>query len=97
MPSACPGPTSSVRFGTSNACTDCHTDKDAAWAAAAVERWFGPERKGFQTWTETFAAARAGKVEAAALLLKLPPAPMLLRSRAPPRSRAWPCIPAAKR
>ena len=60
-----------MRFGTSNACNDCHTDKDAAWAAAAVERWFGPERKGFQTWTETFAAARAGKVEAAALLLKL--------------------------
>ena len=66
-----PRPDESVRFGTSNACNDCHTDKDAAWAAAAVERWFGPERKGFQTWTETFAAARAGKVEAAALLLKL--------------------------
>ena len=92
-----PRPDESVRFGTSNACNDCHTDKDAAWAAAAVERWFGPERKGFQTWTETFAAARADKVEAAALLLKLAPAPMLLRSRAPPRSRAWPCIPAAKR
>ena len=66
-----PRPDKSVRFGTSNACNDCHTDKDAAWAAAAVERWFGPERKGFQTWTETFAAARADKVEAAALLLKL--------------------------
>ena len=66
-----PRPDESVRFGTSNACNDCHTDKDAAWAAAAVERWFGPERKGFQTWTETFAAARADKVEAAALLLKL--------------------------
>ncbi len=66
-----PRPDESVRFGTSNACNDCHADKDAAWAAAAVERWFGPERKGFQTWTETFAAARAGKPEAAALLLKL--------------------------
>ncbi|HYN38590.1 MAG TPA: tetratricopeptide repeat protein, partial [Rhodospirillales bacterium] len=66
-----PRPDESVRFGTSNACTDCHADKDAAWAAAAVERWFGPDRKGFQSWTETFAAARAGKPEAAALLLKL--------------------------
>jgi tetratricopeptide (TPR) repeat protein len=66
-----PRPDESVRFGTSNACNDCHTDKDATWAAAAVERWFGPERKGFQTWTETFAAARADKVEANALLLKL--------------------------
>jgi tetratricopeptide (TPR) repeat protein len=66
-----PRPDESVRFGTSNACNDCHTDKDSAWAATAIERWFGPGRKGFQTWTETFAAARAGKVEAAALLLKL--------------------------
>jgi predicted CXXCH cytochrome family protein len=66
-----PRPDESVRFGTSNACTDCHTDKDAAWAAAAVGRWFGPERKGFQTWTETFAAAAAGRLEAAALLRRL--------------------------
>jgi predicted CXXCH cytochrome family protein len=66
-----PRPDESMRFGTSNACNDCHTDKDAAWAAVAVERWFGPERKGFQTWTEAFAAARADKVEANALLLKL--------------------------
>src|SRR5512132_971178 len=66
-----PRPDESVRFGTSNACNDCHTDNDAAWAAAAAERWFGLERKGFQTWTETFAAACADKVDANALLLKL--------------------------
>lgn len=66
-----PRPDESVRFGTSNACTDCHADKDAAWAAAAVERWFGPHRKGFQTWTGTFAATRTGKPEAAALLAQL--------------------------
>jgi predicted CXXCH cytochrome family protein len=80
-----PRPDESVRFGTSNACNDCHMDKDANWAAAAVERWFGPGRKGFQTWTETFAASRAGKVEAAALLLKLatsPGAPSIARATA---------------
>jgi Flp pilus assembly protein TadD len=80
-----PRPDESVRFGTSNACTDCHTDRDAGWAAAAVERWFGPERKGFQTWTETFAAARAGMVEAASLLLKIatsPAAPSIVRATA---------------
>ncbi|VUX46113.1 conserved exported hypothetical protein [Candidatus Defluviicoccus seviourii] len=66
-----PRPDESVRFGTSNACNDCHADKDAAWAAAAVERWFGPHRKGFQTWTGTFDAARTGKPEAAALLVQL--------------------------
>jgi tetratricopeptide (TPR) repeat protein len=66
-----PRPDESVRFGTSNACNDCHADKDAAWAATAVERWFGAGRKGFQTWTETFAAARTDRIEANALLLKL--------------------------
>ncbi len=66
-----PRPDESVRFGTSNTCNDCHADKDAAWAAAAVERWFGPHRKGFQTWTRTFDAARTGKPEAAALLVQL--------------------------
>lgn len=80
-----PRPDESVRFGTSNACNDCHMDKDASWAAAAVERWFGAERKGFQTWTQTFAAARADKVEASALLLKLatsPDAPSIARATA---------------
>ncbi|SUS03640.1 conserved exported hypothetical protein [uncultured Defluviicoccus sp.] len=66
-----PRPDESVRFGTSNACNDCHADKDAAWAAAAIERWYGPHRKGFQTWTGTFDAARTGKPEAAALLVQL--------------------------
>ncbi|MBK8176081.1 MAG: tetratricopeptide repeat protein [Rhodospirillales bacterium] len=80
-----PRPDESVRFGTSNACNDCHADKDAAWAAAAVERWYGPERKGFQTWTETFAASRAGRPEAASLLLQLavsPDAPSIARATA---------------
>lgn len=66
-----PRPDESVRFGTSNACNDCHADKDAPWAAAAIERWYGPHRKGFQTWTGTFDAARTGKPEAAALLVQL--------------------------
>lgn len=80
-----PRPDESVRFGTSNACNDCHTDKDAKWAAAAVERWYGPQRKGFQTWTETFAATRGETVEAGALLLKLatsPEAPSIARATA---------------
>ncbi len=80
-----PRPDESVRFGTSNACNDCHADKDSAWAAAAVAQWFGPVRKGFQTWTATFAAARAGEPDAAALLLKLatgPDAPSIVRATA---------------
>jgi predicted CXXCH cytochrome family protein len=80
-----PRPDESVSFGTSNTCTDCHTDRDPGWAAAAVERWFGPNRKGFQTWTEAFAAERTGKPEAASRLLALavnPEVPSIARATA---------------
>jgi tetratricopeptide (TPR) repeat protein len=70
-----PRPDLSVRFGVSNACNDCHGEKDATWAAAAIERWHGPERKGSQTWTEAFAAARDDTAEAGPLLLQLATAP----------------------
>lgn len=88
-----PRPDESVRFGTSNACTDCHTDKDAAWAAAAVERWYGPTRKGFQTWTNAFAAHASGAPEAARLLLALAKdasAPAIARATAYENLGAYP-------
>jgi predicted CXXCH cytochrome family protein len=70
-----PRPDLSERFGVSNSCNDCHDDKDAAWAAAAIERWHGPERKGFQTWTEALAAVRDDTAAAGPLLLELASAP----------------------
>jgi Tfp pilus assembly protein PilF len=36
-----PRPDLSVKYGTPNACTDCHTQRDARWAAARVAEWFG--------------------------------------------------------
>src|SRR5262249_40491320 len=53
-----PRPDLSVTLSTPNACNDCHTDKPAQWAAATVEGWFGSARKGFQTYTAAFQAAR---------------------------------------
>ncbi len=53
-----PRPDLTVTTGTPNACASCHADRDAAWAAAAVERWHGPKRKGFQTYAEAFHASR---------------------------------------
>ena len=41
-----PRPDLSPALGTTNACTDCHTDKSPDWAAAAIEGWFGPDAKG---------------------------------------------------
>ncbi len=39
-----PRPDLSVKLGTPNACTGCHADKDAAWAAGEVRTRFGAER-----------------------------------------------------
>ncbi|SIO39491.1 doubled CXXCH domain-containing protein [Bradyrhizobium erythrophlei] len=63
-----PRPDLSLTLGTPNACNDCHRDKPAQWAAAAVEEWFGPKRKGFQNYGAAFHAARTDQVDAAAQL-----------------------------
>src|SRR4051794_41431941 len=66
-----PRPDLSARFGVTNTCNDCHADRTPAWAADAVERWYGPEREGFQTWTPGFDAVRRGAPEAGELLRQL--------------------------
>ncbi len=60
-----PRPDLSARLGAPNACADCHADKTPAWAAAAIEQWHGPNRKGFQAFGEAFDAAWTGKANAA--------------------------------
>lgn len=40
-----PRPDLSATFGTPNACNNCHDNKSAKWAAKAVERWYGKQRK----------------------------------------------------
>ncbi len=39
-----PRPDQSERFGTPNACNDCHDDRSAAWASQAIEQWYGEDR-----------------------------------------------------
>jgi predicted CXXCH cytochrome family protein len=63
-----PRPDLSAKLGTPNTCNDCHSDKDSQWAAKAIEEWFGPNRKGFQTYAAAFHAARTDQADAAALL-----------------------------
>jgi hypothetical protein len=63
-----PRPDVSAKLGIPNACTDCHKDKTAEWASAAVERWHGPGRKGLQNYAEAFQAAWTGRSDAASLL-----------------------------
>src|SRR5262249_45499750 len=63
-----PRPDLSAKLGTPNACNACHTDKPPEWAAAAVADWFGPDRKGFQTYRAAFEAAWADRADASQLL-----------------------------
>ena len=63
-----PRPDRTVSMGTPNACNDCHRDKSPDWAAAAVERWYGPVRKGFQNFADALHAARSESLSAPDLL-----------------------------
>ena len=40
-----PRPDLSVKYGTPNACNNCHKNKPAVWAEAAVNKWYGSKRK----------------------------------------------------
>jgi tetratricopeptide (TPR) repeat protein len=63
-----PRPDVSAKLGTPNACNDCHKDKSAGWASAAIEGWHGPTRRSFQKYTEAFHSAWTDQRDAAALL-----------------------------
>jgi Flp pilus assembly protein TadD len=63
-----PRPDISVKLGTPNACNDCHGDKTPEWSAAAIERWHGPNRKGFQNYASAFQSAWNDQSDAAKLL-----------------------------
>jgi predicted CXXCH cytochrome family protein len=66
-----PRPDRSVKDGTPNACNDCHADKSPAWAASAIERWHGPNRKGFQKFGAALHAAWTGAKDAGSLLSEI--------------------------
>ena len=66
-----PRPDLSVKMGTPNACTNCHTDKPAQWALAAVDKWYGHTPVGFQRFAEALNAGSAGAPGAQKLLAQL--------------------------
>jgi len=53
-----PRPDLSEKIGTPNACNGCHDKRDAHWAAQAVARWYGPERRRGPRYAEAIHAAR---------------------------------------
>ncbi|MCB1889137.1 MAG: hypothetical protein KDH20_16130 [Rhodocyclaceae bacterium] len=65
-----PRPDLSARLGTPNACTACHADRPAAWAAAAITDHHGSHPRP-RHYGEVLAAARRGDPEAPTLLQAL--------------------------
>ena len=63
-----PRPDFSVAYGTPNACTQCHKDKTAKWAADAVVKWYGPHRRQESQFVGAIDAGRRGLVNAENLL-----------------------------
>jgi HEAT repeat protein len=57
-----PRPDLSVSLGTPNACTQCHADRSAEWAAQAVSAWY---LNGRQTTPHYGIALHAGRIGAA--------------------------------
>jgi tetratricopeptide (TPR) repeat protein len=65
-----PRPDLTLKLGAPNACTACHTDRDAMWAVETVEKWYGPG-PATPHYGEVFRAAREGRPEAGPALLQI--------------------------
>ena len=81
-----PRPDLAVATGAPDACTNCHAGKTAGWAAAAIERWYGPARRRTEPhFGSVMAAAAAGEAGAGAALAQLvadPKQPAIVRATA---------------
>lgn len=60
-----PRPDQSVKLGVPNACTGCHSDRSAMWAADTVRRWYGRDAAGSLRFAEAL-STDAGLVSLAA-------------------------------
>ncbi len=80
-----PRPDLAARTGAPDACTGCHDDRDAAWAAARVAEWYGPERRREPGFAEALQAGRTGAPGAGLRLARLagdPAVPGIVRATA---------------
>ena len=55
-----PRPDFSIAYGTPNACNQCHKDKSNRWAAEAVAKWYGPNRRQESHFVTALDAGRRG-------------------------------------
>jgi len=80
-----PRPDVTVDIGSPNACTGCHADRTANWAAETLVRWYGPERYNAPHYGEAIHAGRSGLAGAEPALIELaddPAMPWIARATA---------------
>ena len=66
-----PRPDLNAVTGAPDACTTCHEDKDAAWAAAEIAAWYPDSAHRGARYGEAFAAARKDPAAAAPALVAI--------------------------
>lgn len=66
-----PRPDLTAVTGAPDPCTGCHAGHDAAWAAARIAEWYGPDRRREPIFGEALGALRAGAADALARLVAL--------------------------
>ncbi len=80
-----PRPDQTVALGVPNACSDCHRETDAKWAAAQVRSWLGRDARGIETFAAAFHDAERGEPRAIAALGDIardPQQPAIVRASA---------------
>jgi tetratricopeptide (TPR) repeat protein len=80
-----PRPDLSLSLGVPNACTQCHADRSAEWAAGHVQAWYRRPARGYQRFAETLAVGAAGgprAVEQLAALVREAGQPALAQASA---------------
>ncbi|MBI4472157.1 MAG: HEAT repeat domain-containing protein [Acidobacteria bacterium] len=66
-----PEPVNTVRFGIPNACTDCHKDQTANWAAEKANDWYSSRKITMQSRALAFTMAKRRSPQAVPQLVKL--------------------------
>jgi tetratricopeptide (TPR) repeat protein len=64
-----PRPDLSEKYGTPNACNDCHDDKSFQWANEAIIEWYGPDR--IPHFSPILTAANSGDISVVPDLLSM--------------------------
>jgi predicted CXXCH cytochrome family protein len=80
-----PRPDLSVETGSPNACSDCHADKTAAWAAETVAAWYPDSRHRGAHFAQVFAPARGdprGQIEGLIGIAQYAALPAIVRATA---------------